>query len=136
MVELSTNRTERMASGVSLVGPSGPLVIVRASALSEAGRWLISFEGFESKEAAESLRGAVLRAEPIDVPGALWVHELIGAEVYDGTGSHIGVVGSVQANPASDLLVLEDGRLIPLSFISSQDSGRLIVDLPTGLLDL
>ncbi len=136
MVDLWTNRTERMAPGVELEGPSGTLVIVRASNLSETGRWLVSFEGFDSKEAAERIRGWVLRAAPIDVPGALWVHELIGADVYDEEGSLIGSVRAVQANPASDLLVLEDGRLIPLSFVSSLDSGRLTVKAPSGLLDL
>jgi len=125
-----------MASGVQLEGPSGKLVIVRSSSLSESGRWLVSFEGFHTKEAAESLRGVVLRAAPIDVPGALWIHQMIGADVYDGEGSHIGVVKSVQANPASDLLILEDGRLIPLSFVTAQDSGRLTVNAPSGLLDL
>jgi 16S rRNA processing protein RimM len=136
VVDLWTNRTERMAPGVELEGPSGKLVIVRASSLSEAGRWLVSFAGFDSEEAAESIRGAVLRAAPIDVPGALWVHELIGADVYDEEGLLIGSVKSVQANPASDLLILEDGRLIPLSFVSAEDSGRLTVKAPSGLLDL
>ena len=136
MVDLWTNRAERMAPGVEFEGPSGKLVIVRASNMSEAGRWLVSFEGFDSKEAAETIRGCVLRAAPIDLPGALWVHELIGADVYDEDGSLIGTVKAVQANPASDLLILEDGRLIPLSFVSSLDSGRLTVKAPSGLLDL
>jgi 16S rRNA processing protein RimM len=44
-------------------------------------------------------------------------------------------VESVQANPASDLLVLEDGGLIPLTFLVSHEDGRVVVDPPAGLLD-
>jgi hypothetical protein len=42
----------------------------------------------------------------------------------------------VEANPASDLLVLPDGVLIPLHFVVHRRPGRLTVDLPAGLLEL
>jgi hypothetical protein len=42
----------------------------------------------------------------------------------------------VEANPASDLLVLGDGRLIPLRFIVAREPRRLTADLPAGLLEL
>lgn len=139
VVELWTNRGERVTPGARLVGPGGVLVIVRSSrAGSAAGRarWLVSFEGVESTEAAEVLRGSVLKAVPIEEPGALWVHELIGSHVYDDEGSDIGAVASVEANPASDLLILDSGQLIPLTFVTRQTTGRLTVRLPPGLLDL
>ena len=44
--------------------------------------------------------------------------------------------GRVELNPASDLLVLEDGRLVPLTFVSRDGEGILTVDGPPGLLDL
>jgi 16S rRNA processing protein RimM len=139
VLELWTNRGERVRPGARLVGPGGVLVIVRSSrAGSTAGRarWLVSFEGVDSREAAEDLRGSVLRALPIEESGALWVHELIGSHVYDEEGSEIGAVASVEANPASDLLVLDSGQLIPLTFVTDQAAGRLTVSLPPGLLDL
>ena len=44
---------------------------------------------------------------------------------------------SVEANPASDLLVLAGGPLIPLRFVVSTEPGvRVVVDIPDGLLDL
>ncbi len=69
-------------------------------------RWLMSFRGIDTRDQAESLRGAVLAAAPLVDPEALWVHELIGSEVVDLAGSPIGVVEAVESNPASDLLVL------------------------------
>jgi 16S rRNA processing protein RimM len=88
---------------------------------------------------AEALHGEVLFAEPIDDPDTLFVHDLIGSTVVDATsGEELGVVESVEANPASDLLVLAgSGTLIPVRFVVERaPDGRLRVDLPEGLLDL
>ena len=52
-----------------------------------------------------------------------WVHELIGAAVQDPTGAALGTVIAVEANPASDLLVLDGDRLIPLVFVVSHAPG-------------
>jgi 16S rRNA processing protein RimM len=139
VVEVWTNRTERMAPGSQLTGPGASYEVVTATPVPggvSPERWLVSFAGVASREAAETLRDVVLRAEALEDPEALWVHELIGAEVVDTTGVVIGRVEAVEANPASDLLVLEDGRLIPLRFISDRRPGRLTADLPPGLLDL
>lgn len=145
VVELSTNRNERLAPGARLKGPAGELEVVSASRLGEVNargearglrRWLVAFRGVDTRDQAESLRGAVLAAAPLVDPEALWIHELIGAEVVDPAGSQIGVVEAVESNPASDLLVLAGGVLIPLHFITHHRPGRLTVDLPPGLLDL
>jgi hypothetical protein len=42
----------------------------------------------------------------------------------------------VEANPASDLLVLADGVLIPLTFVVETGERGLTVKLPEGLRDL
>jgi 16S rRNA processing protein RimM len=139
VVELWTNRQERMSPGVRLVGPVGELAITRSSSLGSAARrarWLVSFEAVDTREKAEELRGSILRAEAIDEPGAYWVHELIGSHVFDEAGSDIGAVEAVEDNPASDLLVLDNGRLIPLAFVTARAAGRLTVSLPPGLLEL
>ncbi len=100
-------------------------------------RWIVQFEGIFDRTEAERLRGLELEAEPVDVPGEMWVHELIGATVHDAEGTELGTVSAVEANPASDLLVLEGGGLIPLRFVTERDAaaGRLVVDIPEGLLD-
>ena len=97
---------------------------------------MVKFEGIDGREAADNLRGVVLRAAPIEEPNALWVHELVGREVFDVSGGSLGVVQAVQANPASDLLVLDDGKLIPLTFVVEAGANGLKVNLPDGLLDL
>ena len=128
-----------MAPGAMLQAATGELEVVRASPQGVVGgkaRWLVSFRGVASREEAEGLRDAVLCAAPLADPDALWVHELVGAEVVDPAGAPIGVVEAVEANPASDLLVLAGGALIPLHFITDRQPGRLTAELPPGLLEL
>jgi 16S rRNA processing protein RimM len=129
IVELTTNRTDRLAAGAVF----GELEITAVR--PHQHRWIVSFAGVVGREAAEALRGRVLSAEPIDDPDALWIHELIGAHVVDVNGHALGAVTAVEANPASDLLVLEAGGLIPLTFVVEHGLGRVVVDIPEGLLD-
>ena len=133
VVELVTNRTERLAPGTVLASDRGDLR-VEASRPHQA-RWIVVFEGVADRGGADRLRGLVLRAEPIADPDALWVHELTGADVVDRAGRSHGRVREVQANPASDLLVLDDGRLVPLTFVVEHEPGRVVVDPPAGLLE-
>jgi 16S rRNA processing protein RimM len=132
IVELFTNRTERLAPGTSLSTERGPLVVERSS--PHLGRWIVQFEGVSGVDAADELRGTVLSAEPLDDPDALWVHELVGSSVVAVDGKEHGRVTAVEANPASDLLVLEGGALVPLRFVVSHGDGRIVVDAPEGLL--
>jgi 16S rRNA processing protein RimM len=98
-------------------------------------RWIVAFEGVRSIAAAEALRGTVLYAPPMDDENALWVHELVGATVVTVDGTRRGVVDAVQANPASDLLVLDTGALVPLRFVVEHHAGEVVVDTPEGLFD-
>jgi 16S rRNA processing protein RimM len=98
-------------------------------------RWLVRFRGVENREAAEFLRGAVVRAEPIRKDGELLVHELIGLQVRDQAGRLLGNVVAVEANPASDLLVLDNEALVPICFLTEFVSGEsLTVAVPEGLV--
>jgi 16S rRNA processing protein RimM len=133
IVELFTNRVERLAAGTSLSTPNGPLVVERSS--PHHGRWIVQFSGVAGVDAAEALRGTVLSAEPLEDPDALWVHELVGSSVVGVSGVDYGRVTAVEANPASDLLVLEGGGLVPLRFVVSHGDGRIVIDPPEGLLD-
>ena len=119
--------------GTVLKSSRGPLKVLHSSL--HQGRYIVAFEGVLTREAADELRGTVLSASPIDDPDALWVHELIGAEVVDVAGTPHGRVAAVQANPASDLLVLDNGALVPLRFVVEQKDGRVVVDPPDGLLE-
>jgi 16S rRNA processing protein RimM len=139
VVALVTNRVERVASGSVLNGPKGQLVVASSRPFEATGdgRWIVLFAGVNDRSGAEALRGAVLEAPPLADPDALWAHELIGSVVVDsGSGDVLGRVEAVEANPASDLLVLEDGGLIPLRFVTAAGAGRVSVDVPPGLLDV
>lgn len=134
VVALVTDRLERVAPGSVLFADGRSLRV--ASSRPHQKHHIVSFEGVLSREAADALHGAVLTAEPIDDDDELWVHELIGSAVMNTAGDRLGTVESVQANPASDLLVLDTGALIPVVFVLSHDGGAVLVDLPEGLLDL
>jgi 16S rRNA processing protein RimM len=99
--------------------------------------WLARFAGVFDRDAAEALAGAELEAEALPIQGeGLWVHELIGSAVFGAAGEPRGRVEAVEANPASDLLVLDSGALVPLRFVVSAGEGRVVVDVPEGLFDL
>jgi 16S rRNA processing protein RimM len=135
-VTLRTDRPERTLTGAVLYAGDRKLVV--ASARPHQGRWLIRFEGVEDREAAEQLRGATLVGEPLDDPGEgrVWVHDLIGAEAREVHGNPLGRVTAVEVTPAQDLLVLDDGTLVPLVFVVEQQPGVVVIDAPEGLLDV
>jgi 16S rRNA processing protein RimM len=99
----------------------------------------VSFEGVDDRNTAERMRDTVLTGDRFDHddedPDELWVHELVGSELFDPAGRVLGRVAAVEANPASDLLVLESGHLVPMVFIVETAAGRVVVDPPAGLLD-
>lgn len=136
VVTLTTNRVERVEPGATLYLGGRPMVV--ASSRPHQDRWLVRFEGVDDRSAAEALRGQVLAAAPLGEapPGEVWVHELVGSEVVDRAGHQLGRVESVEANPAHDLLVLDTGPLVPMVFVVEQAPGRVVVDVPDGLLEL
>jgi 16S rRNA processing protein RimM len=133
-VDLWAGRSERLAPGTVFTTDDGELQV--ATTRAHQGRYLVRFEGVADRSGAEALRGRVLRAEPIDDPDTLWVHELVGADVVAVDGRRLGRVAAVEANPASDLLVLDGGGLIPLRFVTDHRAGETVtVDVPDGLLE-
>ena len=51
-------------------------------------------------------------------------------------GRELGPVLAVEANPASDLLVLDGDVLVPITFVVERGPGFVVVDPPEGLLDV
>ena len=135
LVQLTTERTERLDPGTVLHTDRGELTVERSSPHKD--RWIVHFAGLEVREAADAWRGVVLRAEAVDGESdELWVHELIGSAVALPDGTPVGTVDEVHANPAADLLVLDSGALVPVVFITDRTDGTLTIDPPEGLLDL
>ena len=131
IVDLSTNRTERLNPG-SVISTQEFKLNIKTSRPHQK-KFIVHFEGIENREKADELRGETLFAEPIK-DETVWVHELVGAEVIDQKGINRGLVASIVHNPASDLLELEDGNLVPLNFLTSYKAGETIfVNTPEGL---
>ena len=136
VLDATTNRDERFRPGSVLYVRDEARTIATARRHQE--RWLVRFDGVDDRTAAEGLRGAIVTGDPLDAAddGELWVHELVGAHVVDRSGGDLGTVTAVEANPAHDLLVTDGGMLIPIVFVVEQSPGRVVVDLPEGLLEL
>ena len=136
LVALSSDRTSRLDPGSVLETDRGSLTVESSSRHQD--RWIVSFREIAGRDAAEGWRGTVLRAEPVpdEDDDALWVHELIGAVVHLPDGAEVGRIVEVQANPASDLLVLDSGALVPVAFVTGHAAGTVTIDPPEGLLDL
>ena len=133
-VDLWSDRVERLGAGVTLETERGPLVVV-ASAAHQA-RFIVSFDRIDSREEAESWRGVVLSAPRIEDRSVIWIDQLFGAEVVDTSGVLRGVVVDVEANPASDIMVLDTGALVPLTFVVNLDANRRVeIDPPDGLFE-
>lgn len=134
-VALTTNRFERLEVGAELRTEAGRSLVV-SGARPHQQRFIVAFEGVATREQADQLRGEELYATPLVDPDELWVHELIGAEVFELDGTRRGVVESVLDNPASDLLVLDSGALVPARFVTGVDPGiRVEIDAPLGLFE-
>jgi 16S rRNA processing protein RimM len=100
----------------------------------------VHLDGVDDRTAAEALTGTKLFAEPIDDPDELWVHDLIGASVVEVGGVDRGRCVAVVANPASDLLELDGGALVPAVFVTGveRDGPVTVVTIepPDGLFEL
>lgn len=134
VIALGTNRLERIEPGAVLYAAERTLVVVASKPFQD--KWIVSLDGVGSREEADELRGVTLTADPLDDPDELWVHELIGSTVVEVDGTERGVVESVLANPASDVMVLDSGALVPLTFVVDHTPGRVTIDPPAGLFDL
>ncbi|WP_298442548.1 ribosome maturation factor RimM [Ferrimicrobium sp.] len=99
-------------------------------------RLLVRLEGVNSMEEAKRYSGLTLYAEPLDEPPVTLVGQLIGKSVVDQHHVAHGVVVAVQANPASELMVLESGALVPTLFILEVEDERVLIEAPEGLFEL
>lgn len=137
VVALLSNRHERLEPGSTLIGTVGGerRLLVVAAARPFQQRHLVFFDGVATRSQADFLRDVVLYAKPLEDPDAFFVHELVGCSVIEVSGERRGPVVAVEANPASDLLVLEDGSLVPLRFVVERRPGEVVVDAPAGLFE-
>jgi len=135
-VSLITNRTERVEPGAVLY--AGDQALVVDSSRPNRGRWVVAFEGITDRGQAEALTGCVLTADAAGEPpdGGVWLHDFVGASVRDTSGATLGRVTAIDANPAHDILVIDDTLLVPVIFVTDYGADAIVVDVPDGLVDL
>ncbi len=134
-VQLLSDSDVRVAPGSEMFA-DGERLVVESSRVASNGRRVVKFAQIPDRTAAEKYANRALRGEPIDDPDALWVHEMIGRRVVEIDGTDRGRCVSVLANPAADLLELDNGALVPSNFVISIQADVVTVDTPDGLFDL
>ncbi|HYI44575.1 MAG TPA: ribosome maturation factor RimM [Actinomycetota bacterium] len=134
----------RFEPGSRLLHSDGREMTVEKSR-NHRDRLLIKFEGSDSREEAEGLRGTLYvhaddRRE-LD-PGEYWAGEVIGCVVVLQDGTTVGEIRDVIPGSAHDLLSVHTSngnRLIPVvkELVVSVDvpGRRVVIDPPDGLLD-
>ena len=134
----------RFEPGSVLTHEDGRVLVV-ASARVHRDRFLVVFEGSQTRQDAEALRGP-LYVDPEDAreldDTEYWEHEIVGSAVVLPDGTEVGEVTDVIVRPAQDLLEVatrRGPRLIPFveEIVTSvdRDARRVVIDPPDGLLD-
>ena len=143
----------RFAPGTTLRAEAPAGADRRPASLTVArARWhqstlLVTFEELADRNAAEAVRGTVLHATlgPDDLPedpDEYYDHQLVGLDVVDLDGTHLGQVKALVHGSAQDLLTVRtpDGRDTLVPFVSALvpevdlDAGRIVVADRPGLV--
>ncbi len=143
---LTDDRAARFAVGVDLQtdSPSRPSLTVSGARQSGPVQ-VVSFEGIEDRNTAETLRGIHLLVDAGSLPepddDEFYDYQLIGLIVHHRSGGLLGEVVDVMHPPAAPVLVVNrpDGteELVPFvrAIVPDVDlaAGRLTVDPPDGM---
>lgn len=121
---------------------AGARTLTVAASRLHGGRRVVRFEQVEDRDAAESLRGALLMLPRSDVAlddDAFWADDVVGREVVDADGEHVGTLVEVTDGAAHDYLVVArpHGRevLIPaVDELVEITAERIVVQALPGLL--
>lgn len=130
------------APGDTFVVQGGRELVVAVSR-SHSGRQVMRFEGVETREDAEGLRGLVLEVPREDISldsDTFWNDDLLGKDVVDHNGELVGVLEATMDGAAHDYLVVArpDGGevLIPaVAELVDVQPDRIVVTAIPGLLD-
>lgn len=148
-VELHTDFPERFAPGVKLFLGEDLEEVTVSSARPHQGQVLLQFEGYESREAVDEIRGLWIFV-PDDQAVELeedtyFVHDIIGLSVQTVAGELLGTVKEVLFTGANDVYIVtppdDPKREILLPAIEEVvkqvdlDKGILVVEPLPGLLD-
>ena len=149
VVDPTTDQPElRFAVGMTLHGKQAghDHNLVIAAVRPHKNRLLITFEGIDDRNVADSLRGTKFFAEPVhtdDEDDGFYDHELEGLAVIV-EGETVAIVTGVMHGPAGDILEakLTSGKEVLIPFVHAivpevdLEKGQLIATPPEGLFDL
>ncbi|MGH2808771.1 MAG: ribosome maturation factor RimM [Actinomycetota bacterium] len=133
----------RYDPGARLLHADGSTLVVER-ARTHRDRFLVKFEGIDSREDAERIRGTLYvdatAARELD-DDEFWGRDVIGSEVFVG-GERVGEVTALIPGAAQDLLEVDTprgSRLVPFvkEIVVEVDptQRRVTIDPPEGLLD-
>ena len=141
-----TDFPERFA-GLSTVYVGESLKAMRIlSARVHRNLVFLKFEGYDTVEAAEKLRGQFVRvpaseAYPLPEDHYYW-HQVLDLEVWTTGGEYLGRIVDILERPANDVYVVQGDRgeiLVPAieDVVKSIDlkEGKMIIEPIPGLLD-
>jgi 16S rRNA processing protein RimM len=148
-------RDRRVSTGPAVAAPVPgiayrvPEQLVLETPRFHQGKVIAQFAGVPDRNTAEALRGVLLQVDSATLtapedPDEFHDHQLLGLRVEALDGAVLGTVDRIDHAPASDLIVLKKAgggtALIPFvsQLVPTVDlaGGRVVVDLPEGLLDL
>lgn len=127
------------------VGEDDPQPTAVEGARFHKGWVLLKLAGYDDRDAAKALRGALLQvpyeeAIPLE-EGEYFLYELEGFAVYDETGERLGEVREIIETKANNVFVIDGARgeiLLPdIPEVIQEidfDNGRITVHLLPGLL--
>lgn len=110
-------------------------------------QFLIKLRGIDRIDDAELWIGSTVAIEPETLaplePGQYYHYQVVGLEVYDLRGEHIGVITRTWSTPGGEIYFVQGAtkeHLIPAvkQIIEKVDfdAGRVIINPPEGLLEL
>jgi 16S rRNA processing protein RimM len=117
-VEVLTDRPEDRFTAGAILYPEGAerrLAIAEATPVADGPGWWLRFRGVPDRSRAEPLVGTYLEAvvpavpEITDQPGAVWWHEVVGAEVRDREGHALGHVRDVYRAGGAEVYAVDGG---------------------------
>lgn len=123
--------------------PARRLTVAGSRSVRDRGL-IVAFEGVETRQAAEALRGAVVTISasarrPLE-PDEYWPDELVGLLAVDRAGNVLGEVTGVEFGGQDRLVVTTPGGtevLVPFvdALVGDPEEGRIPLTPPEGLFD-
>ncbi|MFN2263581.1 MAG: ribosome maturation factor RimM [Anaerolineales bacterium] len=130
VMDVYTDFPERLKPGVVVyIGPQfKPIQIVNRRTHSRG--LILSFDGYQSREAVAALRNLLVQVPSTDRPalpnGEYYQHQLLGLKVIDDNGLELGWISAILETGANDVFVVKD----------KEGSEVLIPDIESVILDI